>query len=217
MIEVEESLKKYVEEQIFPIYDRVDEGHNLQNHIMPVIEQSLLLAQKLSLREINLNVVFVVAAYHDIGLIYGRKKHHLYSKEYVLQDKNLKRWFSEEEILLIAEAVEEHRASSKEKPHSIYGMIISDCDKNVDLQEIIWRTHLCIRTKFPEIDLSTFEKEFDKAYEWILEKDSEDGYLTFYLDKEKQRKLAELHKQVVDRAFVKKIYYKVYNNHLYDK
>lgn len=212
MEKVEESLQRYIEKQIFPIYEGVDKGHSLQNHIIPVIEQSLALAQKLQDQTINLNIVFTVAAYHDVGLLYGRKMHHLYSKEYVLKDEKLKDWFSEEEILLIAEAVEDHRASGGKIPRSIYGKIIADCDKNVDLKEIILRTHLCIKTKFPGEDLSDFEKEFAKAYEWILEKDSQNGYLTFYLDKEKQEKLTTLHKQVNDKELIKREYYKIYYN-----
>lgn len=90
-------------------------------------------------------------------------------------------------------------------------MIISDSDRNVDLNEILLRTHLCIQRKFPNLDLNYFEMEFEKAYEWIVEKDSIDGYLNFYLDKQKQEKLDELHKQVSNKQFIKDKYYIIYN------
>lgn len=90
-------------------------------------------------------------------------------------------------------------------------MIISDSDRNVDLNEILLRTHLCIQTKFPNLDLNDFEMEFEKAYKWIVEKDSIDGYLNFYLDKQKQEKLDELHKQVSNKQFIKDKYYIIYN------
>lgn len=208
MNSIDKKLRQYIKDNILPIYQHVDEGHNLENHIEPVINESLALASKLD--NINLNIVYVVAAYHDIGLIHGRKYHHIYSKQSVLNDNALKKWFNEEEIKIIAEAVEDHRASLDKKPRSIYGMIISDSDKNVDLHEIILRTHLCIKTKYPDEDLSTFEKEFEKAYEWIIQKDSESGYLKFYLNKEKEEKLEKLHKQVKDKDYIREEYKKVY-------
>lgn len=210
MDKVNQELLDYIEKNIFPIYEKVDEGHNLKNHILPVINQSINLANKLNDKTLNINIVYAVAAYHDIGLIKGRKLHHIYSKEFVLNDVILKQWFSEDEIKLIAEAVEDHRASSDNVPRSIYGMIIADSDKNVDLSEIILRTHLCIKTKYPDIDLSTFENEFEKAYEWIIDKDSENGYLKFYLDKDKELKKEDLHRLVKNKEYIKQEYSKVY-------
>lgn len=212
MDKINQDLINYVEENIFPIYEKVDEGHNLNNHILPVITQSINLANELNDKTLNLNIVYTVAAYHDIGLIKGRKLHHVYSKEFILNDVNLKKWFSEEEIKIISEAVEDHRASNEVPPRSIYGMIIADSDKNVNLNEILLRTHLCIKTKYPDDNLSSFENEFEKAYEWIIDKDSANGYLKFYLDKEKESKLEELHKLVKDKDYIKKEYSKVYFN-----
>ncbi len=212
MQRIDKNLQEYVRNNIFPLYAQVDEGHNLENHILPVINQSISLANVINDKSINFNMVFVIAAYHDIGLIKGRDLHHIYSKKFVLKDDNLKKWFSSEEIRVIAEAIEDHRASRQQEPRSIYGMIISDSDRNVDLDEILLRTHLCIQTKFPNIDLSDFEKEFEKAYEWIIEKDSEDGYLNFYLDKNKQKRVKELHRQVANKELIKEKYYIIYNN-----
>lgn len=211
MPDVYKDLEQYIINNIFPLYDKVDEGHNLNNHILPVIDQSIVLAKKINDSSINLNMVFVTAAYHDIGLIKGRDLHHIYSKIFVQEDVNLKKWFNDDEIELIAEAVEDHRASKKQIPRSIYGMIISDSDRNVDLYEILLRTHLCIQTKFPNLDLNDFEIEFEKAYEWIVEKDSKDGYLNFYLDKEKQERLSKLHKQVANKQLIKEKYRIIYN------
>lgn len=101
-------LKQYIKEYIFPIYDKVDIGHNVKNHIIPVIEDSLNLGLKIN--GINFNILYTVAAYHDIGLIKDRKNYHIYSRDYVLNDKNLKKWFIEKEIKIIVEAVEDHRA-----------------------------------------------------------------------------------------------------------
>lgn len=206
---VDLNLIEYIEKEIFPIYDNVDAGHNLNNHIIPVITESINLAKRLNLN-LNLNIIYTIAAYHDIGLVNGREFHHLYSKKIVENDRNLKRWFTKDEIKIIAEAVEDHRASSQKEPRSIYGKIIADSDKNVDLNEIILRTHLCIKAKFPNEDLSDFDKEFEKAYEWIVEKDSEQGYLNFYLNREKASLLEKLHKEVTNKSLIKEKYKKIY-------
>lgn len=203
-------LKEYIENAIFPLYEQVDEGHNLENHILPVINESMILAKRLKREEIDLNIVYTVAAYHDIGLIKGRKNHHYYGSQYVLADENLNNWFRKEQIKLITEAVFDHRASSDEIPRSVYGMIIADSDKNVDLSQILMRTHLCIKTKYPNENLDTFDREFEKAYEWVMEKDGEDGYLKFYLNKEKEGQLEKLHHQVKNKALVKRMYQEVY-------
>lgn len=202
-------LKKYIVRNIFPLYKQIDEGHNLENHILPVIKESMDLAKSLSDASIDLNIVYAAAAYHDIDLIKGRKNHHYYSYEFVLADENLNRWFTKEQIETIAFAVLDHRASKKEVPRSIYGMIIADSDKNVDLYEILMRTHLCIKTKYPNENLETFDREFEKAYEWVIEKDSKDGYLKFYINKEKEEQLDTLHHQVKNKALVKGIYQRI--------
>lgn len=207
---INNDLKNYIENNVFPLYDNVDEGHNLKNHILPVIKDSLDLALKLKQENIDLNIVYVVAAYHDIGLLKGRTNHHNASQEFVLNDNNLRKWFNEKEIRIIAKAVLEHRASGEDIPTTFYGKIIADADKSVDLKEILIRTHLGIKAKYPNEDLSTFEKEFAQAYKWILEKDGDRGYLIFYLDNDKEKKLKELHNLVKDEDYIRKEYYKIY-------
>lgn len=128
----------------------------------------------------------------------------------MLADENLKRWFTKEQIKTIAEAVFDHRTSNDESPRSIYGMIIADSDKNVELNQILLRTHWCIKTKYLNEDLETFDKEFERAYEWVIQKDGEDGYLKFYLNKEKEQQLEKLHHQVKNKSLVKGIYREIY-------
>jgi uncharacterized protein len=143
-------LVNYIQETIFPVYDEVDKGHNVINHILPVINDSLKLSKQFD--KLNENIVYAVAAHHDVGLVKNRKTHHIHSKEYVLQDTYLRNWFSDEEINVIADAVEDHRASKKECPRTIYGMIVADCDRSIDLREIMFKTHTCLRQQYPEAD-----------------------------------------------------------------
>lgn len=210
---INKELKKYIEENIFPLYNKVDKGHNLENHIISVINGSIELAK--TIPNINLDIVYTVAAFHDAGLIYDRENHHLNSANFVLKDKHLNKWFQQDDIKIIAEAVEDHRAHYE--PRNIYGQIISDADKSVDLKDILIRTHLGIKSKFPDKNLETFEAEFNAAYDWILKKDSEKGYMKFYLDDDKKKALIILHNLVKNKDYIKKEYYKIYKESDYNE
>ena len=60
---MKEELVKYIENEIFPLYNRNEEGHGI-NHIKTVIKRSLEIAKNY---DVDLNIVYVVASYHDIG------------------------------------------------------------------------------------------------------------------------------------------------------
>lgn len=60
-----------------------------------------------------------------LGLCEGREFHHLISGKILWADKKLRKWFPEEHILIMKEAVEDHRASNKHVPRSIYGKIVA--------------------------------------------------------------------------------------------
>ena len=86
-----------------------------------VIQESVTLA---SHYEVDMNMVYVIAAYHDTGLVEGREFHHLASGKILTDDSRLKEWFTEEQILIMKEAVEDHRASADYEPRTIYGKIV---------------------------------------------------------------------------------------------
>lgn len=70
---VDESLKNYIETNILPLYDDFDTAHR-RDHVEMVIEQSLTIASDL---DVDMNMVYAIAAYHDTGLTADRKTHHL--------------------------------------------------------------------------------------------------------------------------------------------
>lgn len=139
------SLKKWIE-SIYPkLYTKVDSVHNWETHISNVIKYSLQIAENISKirkQKLNFDIVYVVAALHDIGLLIERKKHEFYSKEHVEIEikKKLLTWFTEDEIIVIGEAIEDHRGSSETPPRTIYGEIVYDADKIHTLDEILIRT-----------------------------------------------------------------------------
>ena len=96
---IDNSLKDYIEQNILPMYIGFDAAHQL-DHVNMVISQSFEIAKSLDVDE---NLTYAVAAYHDVGLAEGdRELHHVYSAKFVLNDNNLKRWFSPENIKVMS-------------------------------------------------------------------------------------------------------------------
>ena len=78
------SLKNYIEQSLLPQYSKNEKAHNLE-HIQYVIRRSFELAKQNNLN-INENIVYVVAAYHDIGHHIDPKKHEIISAEIMMKD-----------------------------------------------------------------------------------------------------------------------------------
>ena len=90
-----------------------------------MIEKSQKLAR---FYDVNPEILYLAAAYHDLGLCEGREQHHMVSGRIIREDKNLSRWFSREEIELAAQAAEDHRASGKNPPRINNGRTMSEAD-----------------------------------------------------------------------------------------
>ena len=121
-MEVNKELKQYIENNVFPEYNKNEQGHGI-SHINDVINRSFELIKE---NELNLNqdMVYTIAAYHDIGHHIDSKTHEIISADIMSKDKGLFKFFSNEELKTIKEAIEDHRASSKNEPRSIYGKIV---------------------------------------------------------------------------------------------
>lgn len=199
MIDLE--LKKYIEENIFPIYSKNDEGHNL-NHIKYVIERSLKFASTLD--DINYNMVYTIAAYHDIGHYIDAKNHEKVSAEILLADNNLKRFFKDTEIIIMSEAVHDHRASMEGDPRSIYGMIVSSADRNTSVKALLKRTYAYRIKHNPEYSL---EEIIEESRRHIINKFGFNGYAIkkmYFVDEEYEKMLLEINKLVSDKDMFKK-------------
>lgn len=135
---IDEKLVRYIEEKIFPLYNRNELGHGIE-HIKLVIRRSLEFAKRY---DVDINMVYTVAAYHDLGHYIDRNTHEIISAQMFIEDENIKAWFTDEQINTIKEATEDHRASNKYKPRSIYGMIVSTADRTIiDIDDTIKRTY----------------------------------------------------------------------------
>ena len=129
-------LRTYIESEILPLYLGFDRAHGPE-HARAVIDRSLALAEIYGL---DLDMVYTAAAYHDTGLSEGRERHHLVSGRIIRADRNLRKWFNEEQIETIAQAAEDHRASADREPRSIYGRILAEADRQIDPELTVRRT-----------------------------------------------------------------------------
>lgn len=169
---IREELKKYIEENIFTSYDKNEDGHKL-DHIMYVIDRSFMFASRVP--DVNLEMFYVIAAYHDIGHYIDAENHEKVSGEMLLKDKNLRKFFSEEEIKTMSEAVCDHRASSKNEPRSIYGKIVSSADRNVLVEIPLKRTYSYRKVHSPN---STLDEIIEESRQHLLDKFGKKGYAT---------------------------------------
>ena len=189
---VNPAIKAYVEQEILPRYEHFDAAHQ-RNHADEVIERSLALAEHY---EVDHDMVYTIAAYHDTGLCEGRDTHHLVSGRIIREDKKLRDWFSEAQIETMAQAAEDHRASSGHKPRSIYGKIVAEADRLISPEKVIRRTIQFTQDHFPDYDK---EQQYQRFREHLMEKYSDTGYLHLWLpESENAPRLEELRKTIRD-------------------
>lgn len=185
-IEMEKALTQYIELHILPQYDAFDGGHR-RDHAQMVIDESLHLAREHGADE---TMAYVIAAYHDLGLRFDRETHHIHSGEILMADETLRQWFSEDQLLTMRDAVEDHRASSKNPPRTIYGAIVAEADRQINPTLVIHRTMAYSAKLYPDGD---FETLYARSKEHLLEKYAEGGYMRLWLNSERNvRSLEEL-------------------------
>ena len=179
-------LEQYVSQSILPQYDAFDGGHK-RDHAEAVIRESLVLAREHGADE---QMAYVIAAYHDLGLRYDRETHHIRSGEILMEDKRLRQWFTEEQLLIMREAIEDHRASGKNPPRTIYGAIVAEADRQIIPETVIARTMAYSAKLYPDGD---FETLYARSREHLLEKYAEGGYMRLWLHSERNvRSLEDL-------------------------
>ena len=201
---VNSELKAYVEAEILPLYDHHDAAHR-RDHAEIVIAESVRLAR---IYGESVDMAYAIAAYHDTGLKEGREVHHTASKRVVLEDRILRRWFSEEQIAVMADAVEDHRASSKNPPRSIYGKIVAEADRIIIPRSIIRRTIQYTLANHPELGR---EEGYERMEAHLKEKYDYGGYLRLWFpESENSRRLEELRQLIADKPRLRALYEEIY-------
>ena len=194
-------LQNYIETEIFPLYTRNEASHGI-NHIHTVINRSLNIAKEY---EVNKNIVYTVAAYHDLGHYINPKIHEKLSAEIFMKDNKIKKWFTEEEIQTIKEAIVDHRASSNHEPRSIYGKIVSTADRTIKSIDVsIKRAYIYYINNFPSIPK---KERIQKVYEHLNDKYGPNGYAKTYLyDEEFENAKKKFIEALSDKdTFIKRI------------
>ena len=197
-------LRQYIETEIIPRYDNFDAAHR-RDHVQYVIDQSLKLAEHY---DVDRDMVYTSAAYHDTGLAVDRKTHHLESGRIMRADRNLRQWFGEGQIETMARAVEDHRASSDHEPRSIYGKIVAEADRQIDPETIIRRTVQYGLSHYPELDR---EGHWQRMLDHLNEKYAEGGYLRLWIpESDNAAKLSELHGLIRDMDYLESLFDRFY-------
>ena len=189
-------LQNYVRQSIIPQYANFDKAHQI-DHVEKVIEESLKLA---TYYEVDYSMVYVIAAYHDLGLYEGREFHHITSGKVLLADETLRRWFTDEQLLQMKEAIEDHRASNKQAPRTIYGMIVAEVTLRRTVQYGL--------SHYPEMDK---EEQYARFRKHLTEKYAEGGYLTLWIPQsDTAGRLAELRQLIADEKKLCRVFNKIY-------
>ena len=202
-----EEIRVFLEREIVPLYDNFDAGHG-RDHVHTVMSQSLSLASHYP--EVDTCLLLTAAAYHDLGLAFGRDEHHIHSARIVRDDQRLRQWFNEEEINIIAEAVEDHRASSGHEPRTIYGRIVAEADRIIDSETIVRRALQYGMSHEPGLDR---EAQYRRLMDHMLEKYAEGGYLKLWIPYgDNARRLKEFRQTLADEQAFRALFDNIYNS-----
>lgn len=197
-------LMTFIERCVLPRYAAFDSAHNME-HVMSVIKKSVSLAEKMG---VDVDMAYVTAAYHDLGLEGPRAIHHLTSGKILKADKRLEKWFSPQQIEYMKEAVEDHRASSSHVPRNIYGKIVAEADRDLRPETVIRRTVQFGLSHYPEM---TPEGHWLRFVEHLQHKYSVNGYIKLWIhDSDNERHLRELRDIISNKARLRSVFDKAF-------
>lgn len=196
----------YVEREIIPRYAAFDKAHQ-QGHVRMVIEQSLKLAGNAP--SMNVDMVYVIAAFHDLGLVNGRENHHKDSRRILEADEFINARFSPDQIATMGCAVEDHRASNQAKPRNDYGLIVAEADRFIDADTIIRRTIQYGLAHYPQLDR---DGHYQRTIQHLNEKYGPSGYLKVWIPwSDNAINLKKLHALLVEKTRLEEIFNRIFD------
>ena len=199
-------LVEFVETNILPQYTQFDRAHNLE-HVTRVIRNAMELVRTTGA---DINMVYVIAAYHDLGMSGPRAVHHLTGGKILAADARLKRWFSAEQIKIMKEAVEDHRASASHSPRSLYGKIIAEADRDIVPEVVFQRTIEFGLANYPDLD---DEQQWQRFAKHMDEKYSVNGYIRLWIPgSPNERRLNELRSIIAQPPLLRQHFDRLYKN-----
>ena len=197
-------LVEFVETQILPQYAQFDKAHSME-HVTRVIRSSLELARSTGA---DINMAYTIAAYHDLGLSGPRAIHHITGGKILLADARLKRWFTPDQLKVMKEAIEDHRASAAHAPRSIYGKIVAEADRDLSPEVVFRRTVQFGLANYPELDE---EHPWLRFCEHMDSKYSVHGYIRLWIPgSQNEKNLNVLRSIIADNKQLKEQFEKYY-------
>ena len=201
-------LMAFIETNILPRYTQFDKAHNL-THVTRVINRSIRLAQNIGT---DVNMAYAIAAYHDLGLEGPRAIHHITGGKILKAEKKKKKWFNNDQIKIMKEAIEDHRASASHAPRSIFGKIIAEADRDIEPEIVFRRTIQFGLSHYPELDK---EKQWKRFLEHMDNKYSSHGYIRLWIPtSDNAKKLQEIRALIAQPIKLKQIFDNLYNEEL---
>ena len=197
-------LVEFIETQILPQYANFDKAHSLE-HVTRVIRRSLELVRSTG---VDVNMAYTIAAYHDVGMSGPRAVHHITGGKILASDARLKRWFSAEQIKVMKEAIEDHRASASHAPRTIYGKVIAEADRDLSSEVVFRRAVQYGLDKYPELDE---EGQWKRFREHMESKYSERGYIKLWIQNSpNEQRLRELRTIIANDTLLRQHFNKFY-------
>lgn len=201
----------FVEREILPRYNAFGKSHGLQ-HVQHVIKNSLELVP---LTGADINMVYVIAAYHDLGMEGPRAIHHITGGKILQSDARLRRWFTPEQIKIMKEAVEDHRASSSRQPRSIYGKIVAEADRDLDPDTVFTRAIQYGLENYPE---KNGEEQWKRFRQHMNEKYSASGYVRLWIpNSPNSQRLRTIQNIIEDTAKLREVFERIYSREKEEK
>ena len=204
---VTQEIIDYVEKEIIPRYAAFDKAHQ-ESHVRMVIEQSMKLAEHTP--SMNSDMVYIIAAFHDLGLVNGRENHHKDSRTILESDDFVKSHFTRKQIVTMGRAVEDHRASNQKKPRNGYGLLVAEADRFIEAETILRRTIQYGLANYPKLNKAG---HYQRTIEHLNEKYGPKGYLKVWIPwSDNAKNLKKLHVLLSYRKKLEEIF-----NHIFDK
>ncbi len=172
---IKTEIKEYIEREIIPRYAAFDRAHNV-DHAQTVIAESAALAAHFP--QVDEQLVYIIAAFHDTGLCEGRERHHIVSGEIVRGDKFICSHLSAQQIDTVCDAIEDHRASSKSEPRTIYGRIVAEADRVISVDTTLRRT---VQYGLKQLGECSAEQHFERFNDHLQKKYARGGYIKLYI------------------------------------
>ena len=205
---VNPELEAFIEAEIIPEYKNFGRSHNVE-HVRRVISNSLELAKFLGDGKIDEDMAYAIAAYHDLGMSGPREIHHITSGKILMEDSRLRKWFSPEQLLVMKEAVEDHRASSDHAPRSVYGRIVAEADRDLEPDVVFTRAIEYGLEHYPELGKEAQWRRFAKHMD---EKYSSNGYITLWIPgSPNERNLKQIRAVIADRNALRRTFDEIFD------